>query len=81
MIRGSSSGEVKFTDADLRGMPLRITISDKSLEKSGVELKHRRAGKDFTLVPLSEIIPTLKAEIAKLHAELKAKADQSPRWK
>jgi prolyl-tRNA synthetase len=71
----------KFTDADLRGMPLRITISDKSLEKGGVELKHRKAGKDFTLVPLAEIIPTLKAEIAKLHAVLKAKADQSPKWK
>lgn len=78
--RDAAAG-VKFTDADLRGMPLRITISDKSLEKGGVELKHRKAGKDFTLVPLTEIIPTLKAEIAKLHAELKAKADQSPKWK
>ncbi|HQR08650.1 MAG TPA: proline--tRNA ligase [Gemmatales bacterium] len=78
--RDAAAG-VKFTDADLRGMPLRITISDKSLEKGGVELKHRKAGKDFTLVPLAEIIPTLKAEIAKLHGVLKASADQSPKWK
>lgn len=78
--RDAAAG-VKFTDADLRGMPLRITISDKSLEKGGVELKHRNAGKDFTLVPLVDIIPTLKTEIAKLHAALKESADKSPKWK
>lgn len=78
--RDAAAG-VKFTDADLRGMPMRITISDKSLEKGGVELKHRKAGKDFTLVPLAEVIPTLKAEIAKLHAALKESADKSPKWK
>lgn len=78
--RDAAAG-VKFTDADLRGIPLRVTISDKSLEKGGVELKHRKAGKDFTLVPLAEIVPALKAEIVKLHAALKAEADKSPKWK
>ena len=72
---------VKFTDADLRGMPLRITISDKSLEKGGVELKHRKAGKDFTLVPLAEVVATVQSEIARLHAALRAEADKAPRWK
>lgn len=78
--RDAAAG-VKFTDADLRGMPLRITISDKSLEKGGVELKHRKAGKDFILVPLVEIVGTLKVEIAKLHTALKESADKSPKWK
>ncbi len=78
--RDAAAG-VKFTDADLRGIPLRITISDKSLEKGGVELKHRLGGKDFTLVPLADIVTTLKAEIAKLHAALKESADKSPKWK
>jgi prolyl-tRNA synthetase len=71
---------VKFADADLRGIPLRVTISDKSLEKGGVELKHRKGGKDFKLVALEEIISALKAEIAGLHALLKEAADNSPRW-
>lgn len=78
--RDAAAG-VKFTDADLRGIPLRVTISDKSLEKGGVELKHRKAGKDFTLVPLAEIIPALKAEIGKLHAALRDAADKAPKWK
>jgi prolyl-tRNA synthetase len=75
--RDAAAG-VKFADADLRGMPLRITISDKSLEKGGVELKHRKAGKDFTLVPLGEIVAVVKEQIAKLHADLRAAADKSP---
>jgi len=35
-----SAGE-KFSDADLIGIPLRVVISDKSLEKGGVEVKKR----------------------------------------
>ena len=34
---------VKFKDADLLGMPLRLTLGKKSLENGGVELKRRRA--------------------------------------
>jgi prolyl-tRNA synthetase len=41
---------VKFNDADLLGMPLRVTVSPRSLEKEAVELK-RRAGGDAELVP------------------------------
>lgn len=33
---------VKFKDADLIGLPLRITIGDKALEAGGVEFKARR---------------------------------------
>jgi prolyl-tRNA synthetase len=71
---------VKFADSDLRGMPLRVTISDKSIDKGGVEFKHRKAGKDFTIVPLDQVIFTLKAEMANLHAELKRAANQAPVW-
>ncbi|OGO52864.1 MAG: proline--tRNA ligase [Chloroflexi bacterium RBG_16_68_14] len=44
---------VKFADADLLGMPLRVTVSPRTLEKSAVELK-RRTESETTLVPLSE---------------------------
>jgi prolyl-tRNA synthetase len=36
---------VKFKDADLVGIPLRVTIGAKGLEKGSVELRWRRDGK------------------------------------
>jgi prolyl-tRNA synthetase len=33
---------VKFKDADLIGIPLRVTIGPKALEKGRVELRRRR---------------------------------------
>ncbi|MBP9867131.1 MAG: prolyl-tRNA synthetase [Candidatus Pacebacteria bacterium] len=40
--RELSVGE-KFADSDLIGIPMRIVISDKSLEKGGVEIKERKS--------------------------------------
>ena len=40
--RDESAG-VKFADADLLGIPLRLTISPRSLQSGGVELKRRDA--------------------------------------
>jgi prolyl-tRNA synthetase len=42
--REISAGE-KFADADLLGIPLRVVVSKKSLEKGGVEIKERRKEK------------------------------------
>jgi prolyl-tRNA synthetase len=52
--RAESPG-VKFNDADLLGIPVRITVSPRSLEKNSVELK-KRAEKDFELIPLEEAV-------------------------
>lgn len=60
---------VKFNDADLIGCPLRLTISRKSLEKGGVELK-RRTCRDVVIVPLAEALARVQSEIAALWAEL-----------
>jgi len=49
--REEGSAGVKFNDADLLGMPLRVTVSPRSIENGGAELK-RRAEKDATVVPL-----------------------------
>lgn len=38
--RQESAG-TKFADSDLIGIPMRVVVSDKSLEKGGVELKER----------------------------------------
>jgi len=68
---------VKFMDADLIGIPLRITVSSRALQKGGVELK-RRAAKEPTVIPLEEIITKIKAEITALENEIKAKVVEIP---
>ncbi len=51
--REESAG-TKFADADLIGVPLRVTVSPKTIEKKSVELKARDE-KDSKLVELSKI--------------------------
>ena len=50
---------VKFNDADLLGIPLRVTVSPRTLQKDSVELK-RRSEKESELVPLEKIIGKLR---------------------
>jgi prolyl-tRNA synthetase len=45
---------VKFKDADLIGVPVRITVSRRSLGQGGVEVKARAAG-ERTVVPLADL--------------------------
>ena len=56
---------VKLNDADLIGLPLRLTIGPRSLNAGGAELKQRDSDA-ATMVAVEQIIPTLKAEIARL---------------
>ena len=49
---------VKFNDADLLGMPLRITVSPRTLEKGAAELKGRRE-KEATLVSLADAVAAI----------------------
>ncbi|MEX2043672.1 MAG: aminoacyl--tRNA ligase-related protein [Patescibacteria group bacterium] len=55
--RDESAG-VKFNDADLVGIPQRVTVSKKTLEKQSAELK-RRDGKKVELVELGTITKKL----------------------
>jgi len=57
---------VKFKDADLIGIPLRVTVGKKALADHAVELKVR-GEKDFALVPLTEIVGKLKGLIDEAH--------------
>jgi len=50
---------IKFNDADLLGIPVRITVSPRTLEKNSVELK-KRAEKESELIPLEGIVARLK---------------------
>jgi len=56
--RNESTG-VKFNDADLLGIPLRLTLSPRTLKKQSIEIKWR-AEKEFQLLPLDNIASTVK---------------------
>ncbi|MFC1918741.1 proline--tRNA ligase [Chloroflexota bacterium] len=56
--RDESPG-VKFNDADLLGIPIRLTISPRTLEKNSLEIK-RRPEKEPELIPLEEALSRLK---------------------
>jgi len=45
----------KFKDADLIGIPIRLTIGDKALEQGGVEFKLRTDGCKGEVVPLERV--------------------------
>jgi len=68
---------VKFTDADLIGIPLRITVSSRAMKNGGIELK-RRTQKDPAIVPLDKAIQTIKEEIAALEKEITDKVVEIP---
>jgi prolyl-tRNA synthetase len=70
---------VKFAEADLRGMPLRLTVSDRSLGKGSVELKRRRV-KDFQTVPLNEAVSATRSEIESLRTELAHSVSKAQIW-
>jgi prolyl-tRNA synthetase len=55
---------VKFNDADLLGIPLRVTISPRTLEKNSVEIKWR-SEKEPQLLPLEGAVTRLKELITR----------------
>jgi prolyl-tRNA synthetase len=68
---------VKLNDADLIGLPLRLTIGPRSLKAGGAELKQRDLD-DTRLLPIDDVIPTLRAEIERLLGESRARAVNVP---
>jgi prolyl-tRNA synthetase len=68
---------VKFNDADLIGLPLRITVGAKSLAQGGAEIK-RRGRKDGQIVPVDQVVTFIKGEIAALYAEIGATVVEVP---
>ena len=55
---------IKFNDADLLGIPLRITISPRTLDKNSVEVKWR-AEKEAKILPIEGIVAVVKQMVAK----------------
>jgi prolyl-tRNA synthetase len=65
----TESPGVKFKDADLIGVPIRLTVSERSLGSGGVEFKRRDLDEKLN-VPFEEVFSTLKAAIQALQAEI-----------
>jgi prolyl-tRNA synthetase len=50
---------VKFKDADLIGIPLRLTLSAKTMKENAVEVKVRRTG-EIRMIPLDQAFSWVK---------------------
>ncbi|HLY83767.1 MAG TPA: proline--tRNA ligase [Acidimicrobiales bacterium] len=61
---------VQFADADLIGLPLRLTVSERSLRGGGIEVR-RRDSTDSTIVPEGDVIDVVKGELAAMEDALK----------
>ncbi|MGE5602526.1 MAG: proline--tRNA ligase [Nitrososphaerales archaeon] len=78
--RGDSAG-VKFTDADLIGLPLRITLGKRSLQAGGAEFKRRLAGAaggDKWIVPLDAAVEAVRQTLDQVEADVVAGARELP---
>ena len=51
---------VKFNDADLLGMPLRVVVGERGLKDGTVELKPRRE-EEVQVIPVDELVQRVLA--------------------
>ena len=63
----------KFKDADLIGLPIRLTLTTRSLENGGIEVKDRRSG-DSSVVPVEQVTKKVQERITSLEEEIRAQA-------
>jgi len=54
---------VKFKDADLLGLPLRVVVGPKTLAQNQAEVRHRRT-REVAFVELDQLLPYLQDRIA-----------------
>jgi prolyl-tRNA synthetase len=51
---------IKFKDADLLGLPVRITVGTKAVKEGVVELRRRRTGEEIAVLP-GEVVTRLRS--------------------
>ena len=59
------SAGVKFNDADLIGLPIRLTVSERAFKQGGVEMKLRASG-NSTIVPLEQVVAVVRSAVDEL---------------
>ncbi len=55
---------VKFKDADLIGIPLRVTLGEKNFEKNQLEIRKRENG-EMTLVKIDDAVKVITETVQK----------------
>ena len=73
----TESPGVKFKDADLIGIPLRLTVSERAQKQGGVEVKLRSEA-DRRIVPEDKIVARLLEEIGKLESAIQKNVVDMP---
>ncbi len=61
---------VKFEDADLIGLPVRVTVGERGLNQGVVELELRRERGSMKLVSVDDVVAQVQERISALEAEL-----------
>jgi len=69
--RDESPG-VKFKDADLIGLPLRLTVGERGLQADQVEMKWRTQA-DRTMIAVDDVVMTVRGELERVKAEMEAR--------
>jgi prolyl-tRNA synthetase len=68
---------VKFNDADLIGIPLRLTVSERAIKAGGVELKRRHeATKE--IIDLTDILERMRVEIQRSENSIQSRVKIVP---
>ncbi|NMA22627.1 MAG: proline--tRNA ligase [Spirochaetales bacterium] len=73
--RKESAG-VKFADADLIGLPIRITVGNRSLKEGKVEVKVRSNLNETLSFDLASVVSETQALVASLFADLEAAIEE-----
>jgi prolyl-tRNA synthetase len=68
---------VKFNDADLIGIPLRLTVGTRALKEGGIEVKLRHE-EDKRIIPLDDVVNKTSEIIQFLYDEINANLEVKP---
>lgn len=74
--REESAG-VKFNDADLIGLPIRLTVSERALGQNGVEFKLRNSN-DKSIIQLNQVVGLVKEQSQNLYTAIQANVSTIP---
>ena len=69
MTTATRAAGVKFNDADLIGIPVRLTVSERTLPQAAVEVKARWE-QERRLVPLGELEGAIREALEKQRQQL-----------
>ena len=74
-----ASPGVKFKDADLRGIPIRLTVSRRNIEANGIEMK-LRGREEVTFFDPTDAVTAVRKTINILFGEIHQMVREVPSW-